>query len=154
MEQYGEQTLSGQIADLAAGYAREMEKTGNPFLYPQYKQEIREYASLQAVGRVLGYRYIFDDPQRTVTLQKGKAYYQFEAGEKSFLTAEEEKARLSREAALQGTVYIAEEDCKKLFSCEAEYIGRTGLGLLVPPAAAARAEEIYSSLTEGGRQDG
>ncbi len=154
VEQYGEQTLSGQIADLAAGYAREMEKTGNPFLYPQYKQEIREYASLQAVGRVLGYRYIFDDPQRTVTLQKGKAYYQFEAGEKSFLTAEEEKARLSREAALQGTVYIAEEDCKKLFSCEAEYIGRTGLGLLVPPAAAARAEEIYSSLTEGGRQDG
>ncbi len=153
VERYGEDTLSGQISDLAAQYARQMEQAGNPFVYAKYKQEIKEYACLQAVAGSLGYRYIFDDPQQTVTLQKGKRYYQFRVGDKSCQTAEESR-RLEREAVLQGTVYISGEDCKKLFSCEPESIDRAGLGLLITPDIAGRSEEIYSSLREGGGQNG
>ncbi|MDO4292928.1 MAG: hypothetical protein Q4C65_06815 [Eubacteriales bacterium] len=153
VEWYGEDTRSGEIANLAAQYARTMEQAGNSYIYSKYKQEIREYASLQALGRVLGYRYIFDDTEQTVTLQRGKAYFQFDAGKKEFLTAQE-TGELSREAALQGTLYIAGKDCETLFSCEAEYIDKASLGLIATADVRARAEEIYSSLTGGGRQDG
>lgn len=148
VEWYGEHTLDGTIANLAAEYARAMESGGNPYVYGKYKKEISEYVSVKAIGSVLSFRYIFDDTEQTVTLQKKKSYYQFVAGQTEYVMTEEQTGALKKPCGLQNTLYITEKDAGTLFSCEAEYIDRAELGIVVTSTLKTDAEEIYNALVE------
>ena len=150
VEWYGEYTLDSSIASLAAEYARQMNEAGSRYLYEKYTKETGEYASLRAVGKTLSYRYIFDDPEQTVTLQSKKVYYQFTAGQKEYQASDGASGTLGQAAGIQDTLYITEKDCTQLFACEVEYIDKAELGVVVTQNTKASAEEIYNSLLEGG----
>ena len=106
--------------------------------------------SLQALGKAMSYRYIFDDKHDTVTLQKSKEYYLFALGKKQYQAAGESSKTLKASPGFQDTLYIHGADSNQIFEVKAEYIKKAIYGVVGTPQVETLAKEIYDSLLEGG----
>lgn len=150
MEWYGENRNSSAALDLAASLAKQTAQSRNPYLYEKYKGQKEAYMSLQALGRVMGYRYIFDDEHDTVTLQKSKEYYLFMAAQKQYTMAGGNSGKLGAAPVLMNTLYLRGDDSSKIFDAKAEYIKKASYGVVGTAPVETLAKEIYDSLLEGG----
>ena len=150
MEWYGEKQGSEAALEVAASLAREATQRGNSFIYQKYKGQKEAYMSLQALGKAMSYRYIFDDKHDTVTLQKSKEYYLFALGKKQYQAAGESSKTLKASPGFQDTLYIHGADSNQIFEVKAEYIKKAIYGVVGTPQVETLAKEIYDSLLEGG----
>lgn len=150
MEWYGEREEQEAALQLAATLAEQANEQKNPYLYRQYTDRTGDYLSLQALGLVSGYRYIFDDAHVTVTLQKGKRYYRFTVSRLTCETAEDTERELSAKPVWAQSMYLSGTDSRQIFDTEAENFEKTALGAVGTPEVEALAEDIYEELRKGG----
>lgn len=150
MDWFGERKNSAGALELAATLAKQTAQSNNPYLYEKYQGKKDAYLSLQAYGKVMGFRYIFDDKHNTVTLQKSKDYFVFTLAKKEYEMTGKTKKNLETAPELQGTLYIKEGDSTKIFETKAEYIEKAKYGVVVTAPVETLAKEIYDKLVEGG----
>lgn len=150
MEWYGGEREQEAALRLAATLAEQANAQKNPYLYPKYTNRGESYLSLQALGRVSGYRYIFDDAHASVTLQKGKLYYRFTLSQQTCEAADGTDRALSAKPELLQSIYLSGTDSSQLFDTKAECFEKAALGAVGTPEVEALAEEIYEELLKGG----
>lgn len=150
LEWYGQNQTNDAALSTAAVLTRQEAQKENAYIYTQYKDQKTPYMSLQALGKVLGYRYIFDDKHNTATLQKAKEYYLFTLGKKQCRMAGEVRQNLTAEPKLLTALYIHGSDSIQIFDAKAEYIKRTSYGIVGTAQLETLAKEIYDKLLEGG----
>lgn len=150
VEWYGEKQGSDAALSVAASLAKQAAQGSNPFLYQKYKGQKDACMSLQALGKAMSYRYIFDDRHNTVTLQKSKEYYLFTLGKKQYEAAGGSSKALKMAPGFMDTLYIDGNDSNQIFEVKAEYIKKAAYGVVGTPQVETLAKEIYDSLLEGG----
>lgn len=150
MEWYGENKGNDAALSLAASLAKQARQNQNPYLYQKYEGKKDAYMSLQALGKVLAYRYIFDDWHNTVTLQKSKEYYLFTLGSLQCETAGGSRKTLKAAPEFMDTLYLHGNDSRQIFDAKAEYIKKADYGVVGTAQAETLAKEIYDRLLEGG----
>lgn len=150
MEWYGQEKSSDAALNLAAALAKQAAQQNNSYLYDKYTGKSDAYISLQALGNVLEYRYIFNDTHNTVTLQKAKEYYLFTLAQSRYETAGGSEKELTAAPEQMRVLYLKGADSEALFDTKAENFEKAAYGAVGTPAVETIAEQIYEQLLEGG----
>lgn len=150
LDQLGNEAPNQNARNLAAKLANQAANSGNIYLYKKYTADEKTRISLQAVERILKYRYIFDQSHNTATLQKGKRYYTFTVRKDSCQMSGGESKKLSGPAVYNGVMYLLAEDGKQLFDMSAYYIGGSGYGTVVTGSMESQIQNFYDQMTGGG----
>ena len=147
LDRYAMENRNSDAKALALSYANKLADRGNPYVYKKYNQEKAEYVSLQSVGKVLGYRYIFDDAHYSVTLSKAGEYYLFTNRKQEYTLTGGNTDQLEKPAGFMQTIYISSTDSEKLFGAKAGYLDSSDqYALLITPKLDSRIADIYEQL--------
>ena len=122
---------------------------GNKYVYEQMQNEVYEFLPTDKLAQIMGYRYIFNDTQKEVTLQRGSQYYQFEAFS-SVAQKGNDTEEMSRTAGFQSVIYIPEDVAQGYFTVTAEYLYKTSYGVMLTDVMHQSAIEFYDYLLEAG----
>ena len=150
LDQIGNEAPNQNARNLAAKLANQAAGSGNIYLYKKYTADEKTRISLQAVERILKYRYIFDQAHNTATLQKGKRYYTFTVQKDSCQMSGGESKKLSGPAVYSGVMYLLAEDGKQLFDMSAYYIDGSSYGTVVTGSMESQIQNFYDQMTGGG----
>ncbi len=150
LEWIGEETGADNSLELAAKLAKKAVKKGNIYLFDKYSKETKEHMSLQTLGNVLGYRYIFSDVHDRVTLKKASRFYSFTVGDVNYETTGGTVKILKAAPKQMNTVYISADDCKQIFGIKTEYLQKAAYGIAVTAETESNAKQIYESIMGGG----
>ena len=146
LDQYANENRNSDAKALELSYLAQICKN-NPYVYQRYKKETAPYVSLQSVGKVLGYRYIFDDAHYSVTLSKSGEYYLFTNQKQEYTLTGGKTDQLEKPAGFQQTIYITSTDSEKLFGAKAGNLDSSDqYALLITPKLDSRIADIYEQL--------
>lgn len=145
------QSGSRQAANLARIFLNQCVEENNPYVFLKLKGEAAEHIPLRLIGICSGYRYVYSDSQKEVTLTKKSKVYRFTVyGDKVTLQDGKEE-QLTASVKVQSLPYLAEEDAWSYFRCQAEYIDTTDYGVAFNEEMQKRVEELISAFQEGDR---
>ncbi len=147
LSRYSEQYNANAAREVLKIYSKAAFNHGNKYIYEQLQNERFEYVPTDKLAQIINYRYIFNDSQKAVTLQKGSHYYQFEAFSTVAAKGTEEK-EMSNAAGFQGVIYIPEDITQEFFTVSAEYLDRTTYGAMLTEELNNRALEFFDYLIE------
>ena len=148
---YSQENASKDIEDILKVHSRNAVNNGNKYVCEQYRNEVSMYVPVDKLARIIDYRYIFNDSQKIVTLQKGSRYYQFEA----FSTDAKkgtDMEEMSAAAGFQNVIYLPEDVVEKYFGLTAEKLSNTSYGIILTKEMKDMALEFMDYLldAEGG----
>lgn len=146
LSRYAEDSHNEAAGRLAVSMANRFAARGNPYLYPKYEKETAACVSLQTVGQIFGYRYLFDDVHRTVTLQKTGEYYIFTAGDTLYEFTEGTTGKLAKEPVVKGGLYLGSDDGEWIFACGGYYVPGSIHAVAETAEMEPVIEEIYNRL--------
>ena len=146
---YAQQSYEKGVKDFLSLHSRNAFHDGNKYVYEQLKNESFEFVPTNKLSQVIGYRYIFNDSQKEVTLQRGDRYYKFQAFHTSVKKGNDFE-EMTRAAGFQGVVYIPEDITKEYFQVTAEYLKNTSYGVMLTDDMRQSAEEFLDYLLEAG----
>ncbi len=140
--------------ELAQEYLRQCIEENNRYVYKKLEGQAGEYAPLDVTAYSTGYRYVYSDSRREATLTKRGAVYRFTVSGREVALKDQSTEQLSAKVEMQQTPYAAEQDIKKYFSCDAEYIEDSDYGVCLNPSMQKTVESILSPEEEGVEEDG
>ena len=144
---YSEQNDSKDIEDVLKTYSKNAVNNGNKYVCEQYRNEFNMYVPVDKLARIMGYRYIFNDSQKTVILQRGSQYYQFEA-----FSTEAKKGtdveEMEQAAGFQSVIYLPAEAVQKYFGLDARKLPDTSYGIILTDEMNEMALEFVDYLLE------
>ena len=147
LSMYAEDTNQKTAREVLKIYSTAAFNRGNGYIYEQLPNETLEYIPTDKMARIVDYRYIFNDSQKLVTIQRGSQYYRFEAfsavAEKGTETVE-----MNNPAGFMGVIYIPEEIAGEFFDLRAEYLYRTTYGVILTDEWYERAIEFRDYLLD------
>lgn len=146
LSRYAQDTHNEAAQMLAVSMANRFAAKGSSYLYEKYDREAVPYVSLQTVSRIFGYRYLFDDVHRVVTLQKAEAYYVFTAGETAYAFTDGSEGKLSAGTAVKNTLYIGSDDGNRIFGCKGYYVPKCTKAVAETAAMEPVIESVYERL--------
>lgn len=129
-EDSGQDASDAAVRELAKRQAEMMNSSKSPYIYQKYAGKTQEYVSLHAVADCLGYRYIYDNDKKQVTLSMKGQTYTFYANRTDYKNGTEELS-LTQNAEAQDDLYISEADAIAIFACAAQYVPDSEYALLV-----------------------
>jgi len=150
LSMYAEETGDSSAKDALSDYGRIALGNENPYVFEQNSSDRSyEYAPTDKISIISKHRYIFNDSQKAVTMQKGSKYYKFVAfsavAENGTVLEDMEKA-----AAFHGVIYIPKESVKKYFGLEIENLFGTNYGTMLSEDMKAFSTELLNYLLEAG----
>ncbi len=140
---------SRRAADLARIFVNQCAQEGNGYVFQKLKGESAEHIPLRIVGLCSGYRYVYSDSRKEVTLSRKSSVYRFTVYSDQMTRQTGEKEKLTTSVKVQSIPYLAEEDALQYFQCQSEYIDTTDYGVALSLEMQKRAEELVSALQEG-----
>lgn len=143
-----DQEEQGEMAKMAQVLAARMEEEENPYVFRQYPEAVNEYIPLKAISECLGFRYVFDNYQKRVTLSEKGKYYTFYVFEKKYENGNQ-AGELKMSAGYMSDIYLWEQDTEELFGCSAWYVPESDLALLVTQDCENQASEYLNILLAG-----
>lgn len=150
LSQYAEQTGSKSVKDVLADYAKIAENDDNAYVFSQYKGDITsEFLPSDQLARIIQYRYIFNDSQKAVTLQKGSRYYKFDAFS-NIAQKGSDQVEMPKAAGFSKVIYIVEEVAEEFFALSSQYLYDTSYGVILTDAMEEQAEAFVDYLLEAG----
>ena len=147
LSMYAEETNEKAARETLKVYSLAAFNQGNMYVYEQLQSETKEFLPTDRLARIIDYRYIFNDSQKSVTLQSGSDYYQFEAFSR-VATRGEDVREMNSIAGFMGVIYIPEETTEEFFSLRAEYLHRTIYGVILTDELQERALEFFDYLLD------
>ncbi|MBR2062593.1 MAG: hypothetical protein IJ969_04685, partial [Anaerotignum sp.] len=150
LSMYAEETGSDTAKDVLLNYSRIALGDGNTYLFDQLAADKSvEYAPTDRLARIIGYRYIFNDSQKAVTLQRGSQYYKFKA-----FSAVAEKGTtmedMTKASGFQKVIYIPADAAETYFALHAEYLYQTNYGVLMTEDMQKLALAFFDYLLQAG----
>lgn len=146
LSRYAEDAHNAAAGRLAVSMAERFATWRNPYLYQKYDEAAMSYLSLQTVGRIFGYRYLFDDIHRVVTLQKAGEYYIFTAGDTLCQFTKGAEGKLTAAPVIKGGLYIGSDDGKRIFACKGYYVPGSAYAAAETSEMEPVIEDIYNRL--------
>lgn len=146
---YTRQTNVAVAEEILSIYSKAAFNAGNKYVYEQLNNQLSEYVPTDKLARIAGYRYIFNDSQKAVTLQKGSKYYYFEAFSQSFKKGNEE-VEMTQASNFRNVIYIPEEITEEYFGIITEYLYKTSLATALTEEMNRQAQEFADELLEAG----
>lgn len=143
------QSGSRQAANLAQTFLNQCVNDGNAYVYQKLKRESAEYIPLRVIGLCCGYRYVYSDSKKEVTLTKKSNVYHFTVYSDQMALQDGSQEKLTASVKVQSIPYLAEEDAIACFQCQAEYIDNTDYGVALSAQMQKRAQELVDALQEG-----
>lgn len=140
---------SRRAADLARIFVNQCAQEGNGYVFQKFKGDSAEHIPLRIVGLCSGYRYVYSDSRKEVTLSRKSNVYRFTVYRDQVVRQTGEKEKLTASVKVQSIPYLAEEDALQYFQCQAEYIDTTDYGVALSLEMQKRAEELVLALQEG-----
>ena len=151
LNRYGVQTGSSMVQNMVSIYGKQALDQGNPYIYEQLRDESFEFIPTDKLSVVTGYRYIFNDSQKSVTLQKRDVYYQFTAFSQN-VKKSSETLEMLHSAGFQSVIYIPEDTAFAYFKVDAEYLTKTSCGVIVTEQMSELADLLVEYLLESGEE--
>lgn len=148
LSRFGNDYNNKEARSLAITYAAEMNNSGHVYIYQKVNTEKNEYVSVRAIGRVLDYRYVFDDAHYSATLSKGNTYHTFSKDSKEYTYTGQKTDKLTTNAVFQNTIYLGNADSKKIYNIEAGYIQGSKYAVVVTSQVERRTKELYDWMVE------
>ena len=150
LSMYAEETGSDTAKDVLLNYSCIALGDGNTYLFDQLAADKSvEYAPTDRLARIIGYRYIFNDSQKAVTLQRGSQYYKFKA-----FSAVAEKGTtmedMTKASGFQEVIYIPADAAETYFALHAEYLYQTNYGVLMTEDMQKLARAFFDYLLQAG----
>lgn len=146
---YGEHTQNNDIKSLAAAMAEQFKRAGNPYIFKKYNG-ITEYLPTKTIGACLGYRYVFNNSEKKVTLSQKGRYYYFYDGSLRVDKKEDSYDEMKYEARYQATLYIEEDYAYQAFGAQAIYLKKADQGILATDEIMDQAEELFQLMIGKG----
>ncbi|MBR4983752.1 MAG: hypothetical protein IKY94_14500 [Lachnospiraceae bacterium] len=149
LSMYTRQTNAAVAEELLNIYSKAAFNSGNRFLYEQLKNESLKYVPTDKLAKITGYRYVFNDSQKVVILQKGSRYFQFEAFSRNFKKGND-LLEMTMATGFQNVIYISEEVARESFEITTEYLYKTSLASALTEEMKRQAQEFADVLLEAG----
>ncbi len=143
------QSGSRQAANLAQTFLNQCVKDGNAYIFQKLKGESAEHIPLRLVGLCSGYRYVYSDSKKEVTLTKKSNICRFTVYSDRMVRQDGSEEKLTASVKVQNVPYLAEEDAIAHFQCQAEYIDTTDYGVALSAQMQKHVEELVDALQEG-----
>lgn len=143
------QSGNRQAADMAQSFLNQCVKDGNGYIFQKLKGESTEHIPLRLIGLCSGYRYVYSDSRKEVTLTKRSNVFHFTVYSDQMVRQDGSKEKLTTSVKVQNVPYLAEEDAIACFQCQAEYIDTTDYGVALSSQMQKRAQELVDALQEG-----
>ena len=147
LSMYVEQTNAKAMKDTLKIYGKNAVMDGNDFVYDQLEHELSEFVPTDKLARIIGYRYIFNDSQKRVTLQRGSRYYQFDAFS-STVKKGNDYVEMDKAAGFQRVIYIPRDVAKEYFAVTTSNLYNTSYGVILTPEMNDLALEFFDYLLE------
>lgn len=144
---YSEQTNDGNVKEVLKTYSKKAYNDSNEYVYEQFKNELSEFVPTDRLARILNYRYIFNDSQKLVTLQRGSQYYQFEAFS-STVKKGKDIEEMNKASGFQKVIYIPGEMVQEYFTLDTVYLENTSYGVIMTKEMNELATEFFDYLLE------
>ena len=125
----------------------QMKSSNNIYLYDQYTEKTPRYVSLPAIGRVTGFRYLYDDKKNQAGLNKGASSFAFTTGSDIVIRNASDEQTLHYPAVKVKDLYISADDAYELFFLHAEYLAGSDLALCLTEAMDEKAAKLLKELT-------
>ncbi|MCR5453255.1 MAG: hypothetical protein K6F00_11580 [Lachnospiraceae bacterium] len=138
----GNKTAAALANKFATMYMNKLE-----YLYRQYTKDKKpEYVSLETIGFVTDFRYVYyDDPDITSMSGNGVSY-SFKNNSDEATDTKKEKISLTKSTVrLSGIIYVAEADTSSLFECESEPVPNSNIAVCMTPTVKEKALEFYNT---------
>ncbi len=145
------QSGSRPAANLARIFLNQCVDESNPYVFLKLKGEAAEHIPLRLIGTCCGYRYVYSDSKKEVTLTKKSKVYRFTVYSDQVVLQDGTEQQLSASVKVQTLPYLAEEDALLCFQCQAEYIDTTEYGVVLNGEMQKRVEELLAAFQEGDR---
>jgi len=145
------QSGSRHGADLARVFLNQCVGEGNPYVFRKLKGVSTEHIPLKLIGVCGGYRYLYSDSEKEVTLTRRSSVYRFTVYSDQVTLWDGTTEKMTASVKVQNLPYLAEEDAMKYFSCGAEYIDTTDYGIVLNVKMQELADEMVSASQEGAR---
>lgn len=145
------QSGSRPAANLARIFLNQCVDESNPYVFLKLKGEAAEHIPLRLIGTCCGYRYVYSDSKKEVTLTKKSKVYRFTVYSDQVVLQDGTEQQLSTSVKVQTLPYLAEEDALLCFQCQAEYIDTTEYGVVLNGEMQKRVEELLAAFQEGDR---
>lgn len=138
-------------AELAGTFARQGMSEGNKYLFRKYTDASDgKYLSVQTIGKVTSYRYIYDITGRTAVLSHRGTTYHFQVGSGEVKLSDGSIEQMSAETVLQrGITYIPETAGSLYFGCTVLYVDGTDYAVCVTADLQDRIEQLLTDLGKG-----
>lgn len=146
---YAEQTNADAAEETLKIYGKNAFKDGNDYVYNRLEHEFSEFIPTDKLAKIIGYRYIFNDSQKIVTLQRGSQYYQFEAFSSSVKKGKDYE-EMSMAAGFQGVIYIPSDAAQGYFGVTSCRLYNTSYGVILTKEMNDLALEFSDYLLEAG----
>lgn len=143
------QSGSRQAANLAQTYLNQCERERNAYIFQKLQGESAEYIPLRLIGLCSGYRYVYSNSRKEVTLTKKSKVCRFTVYSDRMVRQDGAEEKLTTSVKVQNVPYLAEEDAIACFQCQAEYIDTTDYGVALSAQMQKRAKELVDALQEG-----
>lgn len=151
LNMFYETTQDRTVMKLVGELAEVFYAGGNQYIYTKLKNNTIEYLSTKTLSKIVGYRYVFINSEKKVTLTKNSDYYEFSAYKKEVEKGRDDNGEaiideMDYEAGLKGTVYIEEDYSWNTFGYEAEYLHGCDYSVAANQKMLDEAGEIYDVL--------
>lgn len=150
LDEYAKQSNSEDARAIVQDYSRMAFNGNNPYVYEKLRSvPSATYVPTDRIAKICKYRYIFNDSQKAVTLQKGDAYYKFTA----FSEIVERSGVLEDMTAIAGfqnVIYIPQDAASTYFEVQADTLENGNYSLLLTKEMQTGATEFLDYLLKAG----
>lgn len=146
-------TNRNDMKNQAATLATEAFNGNNTYLYTQYKDGNIEYVSTKLLDSCLGYRYIFNNSEKELTISK-KGIYEIYHAFSNIVSYYDGKDRslkekeMTKPATFQKVIYLDEGYTQEQYKCYSYYIVNCDYAVLTTEETESAADELYNALVE------
>ncbi|MBQ5851872.1 MAG: hypothetical protein IIW54_13830, partial [Lachnospiraceae bacterium] len=149
VKKYADFSNASSAKKLMRNLTEKMYNSDNPYVYPKYNGDKGEFVATNAIERCLGYRYIYNNNNKTVVLSKKGDYYTFKEYDMEVSHGDAIET-MQKAAGFQSVIYVVEDYTMKAFGCSAEYVSNSDYAYLITEEIDTASDEVFSVLVEMG----
>lgn len=147
---YAGQKGTENTSDVVETYSKVAQNNGNDYVFEKYNADpTMEYIPSDQLAKIMGFRYIFNDSQKAVTLQKNSQFYKFTAFSNVMQNGTEEQ-ETTKAVGFSSVIYIPKDVAETYFSLTVLYLDNTSSGVILTEEMNEQANAFLDYLLEAG----
>lgn len=130
MHEFGMETVNSALINMGEGLLSKLYAQDNPWIFEKLKGETEEYIPLKAFSECCGYRYVFYNMSKRVTVTKDGDYHTYDAFSSVEIINSENKG-MDTYARFQSDIYLPEKYMENSYNVSCLYINGIEYGVII-----------------------